>query len=165
MCSRRVTNKFRGTASTDATDRGSPVLDSKCGRLIGKSHAKQLSRVRLGSRMRRLLATDLSVTGTALAHLDGRYLRNGPNPIAEVGPVAYHWSLGDGMVHWVRLHDRRAQWCRNRWLRSPGVADRLCEPVPGRRARAPIASLGANTNVIAHARPDPGADGGRCDRL
>ena len=27
--------------------------------------------------------TDLEVTGSIPAYLDGRYLRNGPNPIAE----------------------------------------------------------------------------------
>jgi carotenoid cleavage dioxygenase len=30
--------------------------------------------------------TELAVTGTIPDHLDGRYLRNGPNPIAEVDP-------------------------------------------------------------------------------
>ncbi|HEY1967799.1 MAG TPA: carotenoid oxygenase family protein [Pseudonocardia sp.] len=98
-----------------------------------------------------LTITDLAVTGTIPDHLDGRYLRNGPNPISEVDPATYHWFLGDGMVHGVRLRDGKAQWYRNRWLRSPGVAAALGEPVPGRRGSAPITSLGANTNVIAHA--------------
>jgi carotenoid cleavage dioxygenase len=40
--------------------------------------------------------TELVVTGTIPAHLDGRYLRNGPNPIAEVDPETYHWLTGDG---------------------------------------------------------------------
>ena len=31
-------------------------------------------------------------------HLDGRYLRNGPNPIAEIDPEIDHWFVGDGMV-------------------------------------------------------------------
>ncbi|MCU1654955.1 MAG: carotenoid cleavage dioxygenase, partial [Pseudonocardia sp.] len=31
-----------------------------------------------------LTVTDLTVTGHIPEHLDGRYLRNGPNPIAEV---------------------------------------------------------------------------------
>ncbi|MGH3974320.1 MAG: carotenoid oxygenase family protein, partial [Pseudonocardiaceae bacterium] len=54
--------------------------------------------------------TELAVTGTIPAHLDGRYLRNGPNPIAEVDPKIHHWFAGDGMVHGVRLRDGKAQW-------------------------------------------------------
>jgi carotenoid cleavage dioxygenase len=98
-----------------------------------------------------LTETELTVTGTIPDYLDGRFLRNGPNPISEVDPATYHWFLGDGMVHGVRLRDGKAQWYRNRWVRSPQVADALGEPVPGRPSSAPITSLGANTNVIAHA--------------
>ncbi|GAB4979682.1 hypothetical protein MAHJHV57_54440 [Mycobacterium avium subsp. hominissuis] len=32
-------------------------------------------------------AFDLPVTGRIPDHLDGRYLRNGPNPVAEVDPA------------------------------------------------------------------------------
>jgi carotenoid cleavage dioxygenase len=98
-----------------------------------------------------LTVTELTVTGSIPEFLDGRYLRNGPNPISEVDPDTYHWFLGDGMVHGVRLRDGRADWYRNRWVRSPEVARRLGEPTPGRPPRAPITALGANTNVIAHA--------------
>lgn len=95
--------------------------------------------------------TDLPVTGTIPAHLDGRYLRNGPNPAAEVDPDAYHWFMGDGMVHGVRIRDGRAEWYRNRWVRTPQLAAALGEPYAGRCATAPIGALGANTNVIGHA--------------
>jgi carotenoid cleavage oxygenase len=98
-----------------------------------------------------LTVTELTVTGQVPEYLDGRYLRNGPNPISEVDPATYHWFLGDGMVHGVRLKDGRAHWYRNRWVRSPSVATALGEPVPGWRETAPITSLGANTNVIQHA--------------
>jgi carotenoid cleavage dioxygenase len=98
-----------------------------------------------------LTVTDLSVTGHVPEYLDGRYLRNGPNPVAEVDPATYHWFLGDGMVHGVRLRDGRAQWYRNRWVRSPAACAALGEPVPGGPSSAPITSLGANTNVIGHA--------------
>jgi carotenoid cleavage dioxygenase len=97
-----------------------------------------------------LTVTDLAVTGHIPEHLDGRYLRNGPNPISEVDPVAYHWFLGDGMVHGVRLRDGRAQWYRNRWVRSPSVASVLGEPARGGATSAPIAAFGANTNVLTH---------------
>lgn len=55
------------------------------------------------------MITKLVVTGTIPDHLDGRYLRNGPNPIAEIGPEIYHWFVGDGMVHGVRLRDGKVQ--------------------------------------------------------
>ncbi|WP_028936637.1 carotenoid oxygenase family protein [Pseudonocardia spinosispora] len=98
-----------------------------------------------------LTITDLQVTGTIPDYLDGRYLRNGPNPISEVDPATYHWFLGDGMVHGVRLRDGKAQWYRNRWIRTETVARILGEQPPPRRGSAPVASTGANTNIISHA--------------
>ena len=59
-------------------------------------------------------AVDLPVTGTIPEELEGRWLRNGPNPLGAVDPSAHHWFLGDGMVHAVRLRGRRAEWYRNR---------------------------------------------------
>ncbi|MFJ6379264.1 carotenoid oxygenase family protein [Kitasatospora sp. NPDC092039] len=76
-------------------------------------------------------AYDLPVTGRIPAHLDGRYLRNGPNPLGIEDPVAHLWTLGAGMVHGVRIRDGRAEWYRNRWVRSGAVADRLGEPRRG----------------------------------
>src|SRR3954470_13401982 len=97
-------------------------------------------------------AVDLAVTGTIPEHLSGRYVRNGPNPVAEVDPAAYHWFTGDGMVHGVRLRDGRAHWYRNRWVRTPRLAAVLGEPPrPQHRHRAGMLGLGANTNVISHA--------------
>jgi carotenoid cleavage dioxygenase len=96
-------------------------------------------------------ATDLAVTGHIPEFLDGRYLRNGPNPAGEVDPEAYHWFTGDGMVHGIRIRDGRAEWYRNRWVRSPGMAALLGEPYRGKRSSAPFPGFGANTNVIGHA--------------
>jgi carotenoid cleavage oxygenase len=96
-------------------------------------------------------ATDLAVTGHVPEFLDGRYLRNGPNPAAEVDPATYHWFSGDGMVHGVALSDGQARWYRNRWVRSSSVCATLGEPVPSRLdPRAGMLSLGANTNVLSH---------------
>jgi carotenoid cleavage dioxygenase len=96
--------------------------------------------------------TDLQVTGRIPEHLDGRYLRNGPNPAEEVDPATYHWFTGDGMVHGVALRDGRACWYRNRWVRGPAVCATLGEPKPGRlNPRAGMLALAANTNVLAHA--------------
>ena len=97
-------------------------------------------------------ATDLPVTGHIPDFLDGRYLRNGPNPVAEVDPATYHWFTGDGMVHGVALRDGKAGWYRNRWVRSAAVRTALGEPATAtRNLRAGMQSLGANTNVLAHA--------------
>lgn len=93
--------------------------------------------------------TDLDVIGTIPDHLDGRYLRNGPNPIGDLDPALYHWFIGDGMVHGIRIRDGRAEWYRNRWVRGPAAARALGESVPD--GRFPISGIGANTNVIGHA--------------
>jgi len=77
-------------------------------------------------------ALDLEVVGHVPEHLDGRYVRNGPNPAGGPGEQ-YHWFLGQGMVHGVRLRDGGAEWYRNRWVR-PAAEDH-----------------GPNTNVVEHA--------------
>jgi carotenoid cleavage dioxygenase len=91
-------------------------------------------------------AVDLEVVGTVPEELDGRYLRNGPNPVTPVDPATHHWFVGDGMVHGVRLRDGRAEWYRARSVRSDAVADALGEPhVPG---EGHAGMDGANTNVF-----------------
>jgi carotenoid cleavage oxygenase len=93
-------------------------------------------------------AVDLPVTGTLPAHLDGRYLRNGPNPVSAVDPRSHHWFLGTGMVHGVRLRDGRAEWYRNRYVRSAEVARTLGEtPRPGATPHVGW-DFPANTNVV-----------------
>lgn len=97
-------------------------------------------------------ATDLKVTGDIPEHLDGRYLRNGPNPAAEVDPAVYHWFSGDGMVHGVALRDGQARWYRNRWVRTAHVCAELGEPASrALNPRAGMLSVGPNTNVLSHA--------------
>ncbi|MFE7040029.1 carotenoid oxygenase family protein [Streptomyces atratus] len=78
-----------------------------------------------------ITAHDLPVTGRIPAHLDGRYLRTGPNPLGVKDAATHLWTLGEGMVHGVRIRDGRAEWYRNRWVRSTSVADRLGEPRRG----------------------------------
>lgn len=94
-------------------------------------------------------AFDLPVTGTLPGALDGRLLRNGPNPI---GPVTadHHWFVGEGMVHGVRLRDGRAEWYRNRWVRTPDVTDALGEPRRPSPYPESVRLFAANTNVIGH---------------
>ena len=91
-----------------------------------------------------LSLSDLAVTGTIPAALDGRYLRIGPNPIAA-DPASYHWFIGDGMVHGLAIKNGRALWYRNRWIRSTAVAKALGEePAPGPRHSFDT----VNTNVV-----------------
>ena len=92
--------------------------------------------------------TDLTVTGTLPPELDGRYVRNGPNPVAPTEP--YHWFTGNGMVHGLRMAGGRAQWFRNRWVRDDTVTTFKGWPTtPGpRHGMGPGV---ANTNVIGHA--------------
>jgi carotenoid cleavage dioxygenase-like enzyme len=92
--------------------------------------------------------TDLDVTGTMPPELNGRYVRNGANPVTGFSD---HPFLGDGMVHGIRLRDGKAEWYRNRYVKTPFVAD------PNRNVLDISASLGdmtsskANTHVIGHA--------------
>jgi carotenoid cleavage dioxygenase-like enzyme len=94
-------------------------------------------------------AFDLPVTGQIPAGLSGRYLRNGPNPLGLEDP-GYHWFVGAGMVHGVRLRDGRAEWYRNRWVRSRRTAEALGETWPGGPVHAD-SDFAANTHIIRHA--------------
>jgi carotenoid cleavage dioxygenase len=78
-------------------------------------------------------AFDLPTTGRIPVELEGRWLRNGPNPEVVADPTKHHWFLGTGMVHGVRLRGGNAEWYRNRFVLD---AD----------ARA-AGEVGANTNV------------------
>ncbi len=62
-------------------------------------------------------AHDLVVEGTLPPELTGNYLRNGHNP--RPGTTPKHWFQGQGMLHGVRLAGGRAEWYRNRWVRTP----------------------------------------------
>lgn len=90
--------------------------------------------------------SDLPVVGQIPAELEGRLLRNGPNPLGDVDMASHHWFLGDGMVHGVRLRDGRAEWYRNRYVGSQHVGAEL-----GREFEGVVGEFGPNTNVIGHA--------------
>lgn len=91
---------------------------------------------------------DLKVDGSLPAALDGLYARIGPNPLGEP-PEPYHWFIGDGMVHGVRISGGRALWYRNRWVRTDDVARRLGEEPVGGPAQ-PLYDV-SNTNVMGFA--------------
>jgi carotenoid cleavage dioxygenase-like enzyme len=61
-------------------------------------------------------AFDLPVEGSIPPELCGLYARDGANP--REGETA-HWFLGDGMVHGVSIRNGKAEWYRNRWVRTP----------------------------------------------
>jgi carotenoid cleavage dioxygenase len=90
-------------------------------------------------------ATELKVTGEIPQALNGRLLRNGANP--QTG-YSMHWFLGNGMLHGVDIHDGRANWYRNRYVKTPAFLDPDFDV---------MGSLGdmtmsmANTHVIHHA--------------
>jgi carotenoid cleavage oxygenase len=92
-------------------------------------------------------AFGLPVVGHIPEMLEGRLLRIGPNPLGAVDPRTYHWFLGAGMVHGLRLPGRRAEWYRNRFVVSDTIAAALGRsPLPGPR-NGPRDN-NANTNVV-----------------
>ena len=94
-------------------------------------------------------SVDLSITGSLPEWLDGRYLRNGPNPM-NTDPETYHWFTGHGMVHGLRLRDGKAEWYRNRYVRSEAVANELGETWRSGPVHEGM-DFASNTNVIGHA--------------
>jgi carotenoid cleavage dioxygenase-like enzyme len=92
-------------------------------------------------------AVDLEVTGTLPAELTGRYLRNGPNPLP--GTDSGHWFTGHGMIHGVRLREGRAEWYRNRWVRTRKLDDN--RPFLRDDFSIDRTAVHANTHVIPHA--------------
>ncbi len=92
-----------------------------------------------------LTAFDLEVIGEIPLAFEGRYVRNGPNPVVSTDPATSHWFTGTGMVHGVRLNSGRAKWYRNRWVRGQDVSQELGEAaVPGPSRGVDFA---ANTSV------------------
>ena len=91
--------------------------------------------------------TDLKVTGSIPAELDGRYVRNGANPLSG---TSAHPFLGDGMLHGVRLKDGKAAWYRNRYVQTPFIQHPEVD-VLDPSVMMDMKSSKANTHVIGHA--------------
>jgi 8'-apo-carotenoid 13,14-cleaving dioxygenase len=124
------------------------VMDFNRNRMRGKAPNPYLHGIHEPMHNEKTL-TDLSVTGTIPAELDGRYIRIGPNPVAPINETAHHWFVGDGMVHGIRLNAGKALWYRNRWIRTEPVSKVLGEAIiPGSRKGT---SATVNTNVVGHA--------------
>ncbi len=93
---------------------------------------------------------ELPVTGFIPPDLDGRLLRNGPNPaVVPADESAYHWLGGDGMIHAISLGGGKARGYRNRWVRTRALAAKLGTEAP-RGPHEPFDGP-ANTHVIRHA--------------
>lgn len=94
---------------------------------------------------REIEARDLVVHGAIPPELDGLYVRTGPNPYSGSTP---HWFFGDGMVHGVRLRNGRAEWYRNRFVRTDNIADPQEDPMGPEMMD--LTRGKANTHVLAH---------------
>lgn len=88
---------------------------------------------------------DLKVTGEIPRALSGRLLRNGANPQSGHSD---HWFLGNGMLHGVEIRDGKANWYRNRYVKTPlylqpdaNVLDSLGD----------MTMSAANTHIVHHA--------------
>lgn len=90
-------------------------------------------------------AVDLPVEGALPPELNGRYFRNGPNPLP--GEDFGSWFAGHGMLHGIRLENGRASWYRNRWVRTKRLAG--VDPVHDGEYDPSVNP--SNTHVIEHA--------------
>ena len=63
-----------------------------------------------------LTVTSLEVKGSIPSELAGRYFRNGATPQSGISD---HWFVGDGMIHGIEIADGKANWYRNRYVRTP----------------------------------------------
>ena len=94
-----------------------------------------------------LTLTDLKVVGRIPAELDGRYLRNGANPLTGMSD---HPFFGDGMIHGIRLQGGQAKWYRNRYVQTPFIKDpsiNILDP----SVTMDMTCSKANTHVVGHA--------------
>jgi len=95
--------------------------------------------------------TDLEVKGALPGELSGHFMRNGANP--QTG-MSEHWFIGDGMVHGLRIADGKAQWYRNRYVRTPmhanPGADRTELSLDPETFEMDLTVSAANTHVIGH---------------
>lgn len=92
---------------------------------------------------------DLVVSGQLPADLNGLYVRNGPNPLKQPNPKKYHWFVGDGMVHGIKLQAGKVLWYRNRWVGGNKLHKSLGRPAIAGKPRGIFDTV--NTNVYAHA--------------
>ncbi|MEV6905908.1 carotenoid oxygenase family protein [Amycolatopsis sp. NPDC051071] len=91
----------------------------------------------------------LEVSGTLPEQLSGLFTQIGPNPIRPPrrrDVQRYSWFSQDGLVCGVRLRHGRAEWFRNRWIRSRTVSRALGERRPPGPRHFPNDTV--HTNII-----------------
>jgi carotenoid cleavage dioxygenase-like enzyme len=95
--------------------------------------------------------TELEVRGTIPPELNGRYIRNTANP--QTG-YTQHWFIGDGMLHGMELADGKANWYRNRYVRTPQFdhpgADRTELALDMETLKFDHSVSAANTHIVGH---------------
>lgn len=91
-------------------------------------------------------AFSLPVRGEIPRALSGRYFRNGHNPKDGINPGA--WFYGSGMIHGLRITEGRAEWYRNRWVKTPALQGAELFRKDG---SIDLTASAAATSVIAHA--------------
>lgn len=132
-------NQTRGAHTDSGVGRKASAGESKPKPFHLKGHRRPVEH--------ELSMEQLPFEGHIPPELDGLYLRNGPNPKSGSSP---HWFLGDGMLHGIRLRDGKADWYRNRWVRTKSFTD------PAARLVADDGTVDytvgvSNTHVVAHA--------------
>ncbi|MGE4607139.1 MAG: carotenoid oxygenase family protein [Myxococcota bacterium] len=89
---------------------------------------------------------DLEVSGAIPPELNGLFFRNGSNPQSG---FSFHWFMGNGMIHGVKLSDGKAVWYRNRYVKTPLLDDPDSERMNTDGSMDRTRSC-ANTHVISH---------------
>lgn len=87
----------------------------------------------------------LQVIGDIPVALNGRFFRNGPNP--QTG-FSSHWFFGNGMIHGVEFENGKANWYRNRYVKTPLYDDANADAM---EALMDLEKSAANTHVVHHA--------------
>ena len=87
----------------------------------------------------------LKVRGHIPEALKGRLLRNGANPQSG---ESLHWFLGNGMLHGVEIADGKANWYRNRYVKTPLYLNPDADIMSG---LGDMTMSAANTHVVKHA--------------
>lgn len=90
---------------------------------------------------------ELKVTGNIPTELSGRFLRIGPNPAFHPASNSYHWFMGTGMVHGLRIENGKALWYKNNYVLTDNAAAALKRkelPTPRKTRGGSV-----NTNVLA----------------
>jgi len=95
--------------------------------------------------MKETTDNNLQVTGKVPEELNGRYFRNGANPKHGDTP---HWFLGDGMIHGVELSNGKANWYRNRWVKTPVLEAQDSDAM---ESLGDLTQSLANTHIVGHA--------------